>query len=259
MLLFQVFRTWGVTIFFILIGPFAILWFRLPGSTPSAPPIITVVHQLSQPLPLAITLNKRFEVVVHIDISPLSDRRWQNLNINFPKQASKIRIIKGEDVINFTPSAFYLFKKYEVGTTQLNIKRSSLENLLKNRFKEDVFNCSIEFTLEDAIINHSFSNKSLALFYLSMPTNKLASMKTVTISLNTPINFVLVNSIPSPQRILPFKNKINYDFELTASDSGMLFNFTDTSNAIFEEIALFVISSVFGFFSGLIIERIVDK
>ncbi|WP_119080754.1 hypothetical protein [Chitinophaga alhagiae] len=251
-------RKWAVIIAFTLLGPLIIWWFRSPGGKPEYLPVLTIVHQIDQPLPLYVTVEKNFKVKVAIDLAPLRDSAWQVLNVTFPMGTKNVHLENAGKPQVLQPSEDYLFKEYDVGTVQLNINRATLTKVLQQAFGAEAYNTRLTFDLTKSIIHHSFTSKSLALFYLPMP-GKGAKNKTVAIALNTPVDVVLNSSIPSPERVLPFRNLLNYDFEMHADDSGILFNFTDTSNAIFEEVIMFIVSSIFGFFSGLLIEQAMSR
>ncbi|WP_145859986.1 hypothetical protein [Pedobacter suwonensis] len=251
-------RKWLLIGSFIAIGPAIIIYFRMPGKNPSHPPIITVSSQTVKALPLTVNVDENFNISCGISLHSLENQNWQQLNVNFPPGTRDISI--GDiDGLTLDSVSNYLFKIYPEGNIQFNISKTTPDSLLRGKFKNNPFSREISFKLDNAIFSHSFSNKSLIIFYLCTTSGSVSSEKKVDVNLNTPQTLVLNSSIPSAERILPLGNLLNYDFQVNDSDSGLLFNFTDTSHAIFEEITLFIISSVFGFFSGLLIEHLLKN
>ena len=180
----------------------------------------------------------------------------EHLDILFPNDATDIAIDGGGKTLSFTPADNLMFKKYGEGKpSHLHIRRNVLDSILRKNYTNNPYSRSISFKIKDAVVNHSFSNKSLVMFYLWRSVGKTVDYQT-KVGLKTPMEMVLNSSVPSPERILLLDSELNYDFSVNTMDSGLLFNFTDNNKAIFEEIALFIISSIFGFFSGLLIEQL---
>lgn len=260
-------KRWVVIIFFTSIGPILILFFRLPGSKPTDLPILNVHNMSSEAFPLVIEIDEKFNVKLQIDFSTYPDSIWETLPILLPNGTKNIRlVIRNEEVILNEKSQVAPYTSYSTGQITIFLIKENIINFkdklqLANNKEESILqSVFLNFELGNSIINHSFSNKSLVLFYLPMAGNPNATAKReVKIGLQTPIDLILNNSIPEAERILPFKNMIYYDFEMDANDSGLLFNFNDTSRSILEEIILFITSGVFGFLSGFLVEKLLLK
>lgn len=100
------------------------------------------------------------------------------------------------------------------------------------------------------------------MFYLADTNLTQEGAVPYEIKLITPMDIVdmtLESSVPEVTRILPFSTGLHYDLPTVSNDSGIMLNFRDSSRGILEEIVLFLVSGVFGFAVGLVLERTIFR
>lgn len=250
---------WILAILFTLLGPLSIYYFKSPGEYPVTLPVLNAHHTFDKPIPLSISIRDNFDASLSLDLAQCKDSLRSPIAFLLPSGAEDVILMYGSTMVDLASDDSIYYKKYEETLqVQVIIEPEDFKRLNQiNQNDTDLHGIFLRFNLKDHFIHHSYSSKSFILFYLSMAGNSKAFGKSVSISLETPINLMLNNSIPSPERILTFDNHLVYDFQNDAEDSGLLFNFTDNSKSIFEEISLFIISSFFGFFTGVIIEHFI--
>lgn len=272
-------RLWRLLLLVLscLIGPLLIWLFHMPSTPPDFLPILNAHHQCGKPLPLEIVVEKGFRVRIIVDLTPCQKQPdWEVINMLLPPGANHMKFWQRsfEQELAETPSlggdsvAIELLSYGEANPKQFFLRAKPYAAALRRHLAthpsegapgELLEGAQLSFDLSSAVISRTFATKSLVLFYLADASHTQEGAVPYEIKLTTPVDMTLESSVPEVARILPFSTGLHYDLPTVSNDSGIMLNFRDSSRGILEEIVLFLVSGVFGFAVGLVLERTIFR
>lgn len=266
-------RPWGLWLALILalVSPLVIVFVRLPGAAPQDLPVLNAYHRCGVPLPLKISMDNRVQPRISVDLSPCKEKPWDEVQFLLPAGARDILFSQA----GFEAAIPSLVERHaarlvtygEDKPMQLFLYRDSLATAFqagKHSLQIDpplefLDGASITFRLQGAVIRRSFTTTSLILFYLPAAGDSAASRQPNIVNLDTPYALELISSVPEPARSLVFRSGIHYDVPTSADDSGLVFNFRDSSRSVVEELLFFLLSGAFGFACGVLLEEVIKR